>query len=49
MNKRYNNVFNDNIDTQKIVKNMNDSDSSLMNKRQNIKLYSIIDTQKSMI
>ena len=36
MNKRQNSVFNDNIDTQKtIVKNINDNDSSLMNKRQN--------------
>ena len=33
MDKRQDSVFKDNIDTQKtIVKNINDSDSSLMNK-----------------
>ena len=36
MDKRLNSVFNDNIDTQKVIfKNINDSNSSLMNKRQN--------------
>ena len=37
MNKRQNSVFNDNIDTHTHTKTTsNDSDSSLMNKRQNI-------------
>ena len=35
MNKRQISVFNDNINTQKTIVNNNDSDSSLMNKRQN--------------
>ena len=47
MNKRQNSVFNDNIDTQKTV---NDSDRSLMNKKQNsMKLMKIFNNGHTKI